>query len=555
LHNDPLDLTAPPAFDAWQLAQRCLALLLLIALAPVMAILFVLVKADSRGPFLYVQERPGRFGIPFRAYKIRSMTVGADRNPQLAHAVTSDTPEVTRAGKYLRDLKLDELPQLWNIVRGEMAFVGPRPIAPSLQQHLEDSIPGFRQRLQVLPGMTSLGQICIEENDVVENVVSDWAVRFEGEQHYLLHRNVVYDLTIMFLTAGYCFRKVLRRLPVRMHQAAVVLLSFSLLGCTASMPPVTRDGYTPLAMIPTSIGSPAVAVETVAVDSLPVGDEDPIYRLGPGDRIRINVFGEPDLDAVEVQVAGSGDVQLPILGRVELTDLSLNDVQDLLEELYGEHFIEPWVVVQLVESMSRPVYLLGAFNKAGVIQMERPTSLIQALSAGEGLSESAYIRGARLIRDGQIAAVDIQGLLNRGRMDQNVWLRAEDTVFVPGIQDLRIYVLGAVSHPGAKPVTNGPLTLAQAMADAGGPLRAQSNLKRVRVIRARSSVAGELYVIDYSRIITGESFDMPLEPGDIVYVPPNRIGSWNDVVKAITPTVEAFSLALDPFVLAKAIQD
>jgi polysaccharide export outer membrane protein len=212
-------------------------------------------------------------------------------------------------------------------------------------------------------------------------------------------------------------------------------------------------------------------------------------------------------------------------------------------------------VVQLTESMSRPVYLLGAFNKAGVIQMERPTSLIQALSAGEGLSESAYIRGARLIRDGQIAAVDIQGLLNRGRMDQNIWLRAEDTVFVPGMQDLRVYVLGAVSHPGAKPVTNGPLTLAQIMADAGGPIRAQANLKRVRVIRARSSVAGELYVIDYSRILTGESFDMPLEPGDIVYVPPNRIGGWNDVVAAITPTVEAFSLALDPFVLAKAIQD
>lgn len=116
-------------------------------------------------------------------------------------------------------------------------------------------------------------------------------------------------------------------------------------------------------------------------------------------------------------------------------------------------------------------------------------------------------------------------------------------------------MLGAVIHPGAKPVTNGPLTLAQAMADAGGPLPAQANLKHIRVIRARSPVAGELYVIDYTRIITGESFDMPLEPGDIVYVPPNGIGSWNDVVAAITPTIEVFSLALDPFVLAKAIQD
>jgi hypothetical protein len=110
-----------PGFGAWLCVQRFLALLMLIALAPLLAFLFILVKIDSRGPFLYVQERPGRFGKPFNAYKIRSMSVGADRNPQLAHAVTSDTPEVTRIGRYLRDFKLDEVPQLWNIVRAVAA--------------------------------------------------------------------------------------------------------------------------------------------------------------------------------------------------------------------------------------------------------------------------------------------------------------------------------------------------------------------------------------------------------------------------------------------------
>ena len=546
---------ATPAFGAWLLVQRLLALLMLAALTPLLAILYIVVKLDSRGPFLYSQERPGRLGQPFRAYKIRSMTVGADRNPQLAHAVTSNTPEVTRAGRYLRDLKLDELPQLWNIVRGEMAFVGPRPIAPSLQEHLEKYIPGFRQRLLVLPGMTSLGQICIEENDAAENVVADWVVRFEGEQHYFLHRNVIYDITIILLTAGYCVRKVVRRLPVRMNHAAVILLGLGLMGCSSSMAPVTRDGYAPLALIPTGIDSPTVAIESVSVDSLKPGIEDPVYRLGSGDHVSINVFGEPGLDALRVQVAGTGDVQLPILGRIQVVGMSVNEVQDLLEAEYGKHFIDPWVVVQLDESRSRPVYLLGAFNEAGIYQMEQPTSLIQALSEGHGLSETAYVRGARLIRDGQIAAVDIYGLLNQGRMDQNVWLQAKDTIFVPTLQDLRVYILGAVASPGAQPVTNGPLTLAQSVTQAGGPLRGQANLRMVRVIRARSPVDGELYVVDFNRIIKGQSFDMRLEPGDIVYVPPNGIGSWNDVVRAITPSIQMFSLALDPFVLAKAIQD
>ena len=542
-------------FNAWLVAQRLLALVMLIALVPLLAVLFVLVKLDSRGPFFYTQERPGRFGVPFKAFKIRSMSVGADANPELAHAVTSDTPEVTRVGRYLRDLKLDEVPQLWNIVRGEMAFVGPRPIAPSLQEHLEKHIPGFGNRLLLLPGMTSLGQICIEENDAAENVVADWIVRFEGEQHYFLHRNVIYDITIMLMTAGYCVRKVVRRVPVRMSQVALLFVSVSLLGCGSSLGPVTRDGYAPLAIIPTGISSATVAIESVSVDSLKPGTEDPLYRLGPSDRVSINVFGEPNLDALQVQVTGTGDIQLPILGRVHIAGMSVNEVQDMLETEYGHHFIDPWVVVQLVESLSRPVYLLGAFNEAGVIQMERPMSLIQALSAGRGLTETAYVRGARLIRDNQIAAVDIHGLLNQGRLDQNVWLRPEDTIFVPSMQDLRTYVLGAVVLPGAQPITNGPLTLGQAVTQAGGPIRGQANLDRVRVIRARSPVDGELYVVDFSKIIKGESFDMPLEPGDIVYVPPNGMGSWNDVVKAISPTIEMVSLALDPFVLAKAISD
>lgn len=542
-------------FDLWLVMQRMVALIILILMAPLLALLYVLVKLDSPGPFIYVQERPGRFGRPFRAFKIRSMTVGADANPELAHAVTSDTPEVTRVGRYLRDLKLDELPQLWNIVRGEMAFVGPRPIAPSLQAHLERYIPGFSRRLMVLPGMTSLGQICIEENDSVENVVTDWSVRFEGEQHYFLHRNITYDLTIMILTVGYCLRKVIRRLPLRAQPVAIVLLVIALQGCSSTVSTVTREGYQPVADIPTEVASPLVDSESISVESMPAVAGDPIYRLGHGDRVLVNVFGEPDLDALNVQVAATGDVQLPILGRVHIAGLSLNEVQELLELEYSKHFIDPWVVVQLTASLSRPVYLLGAFNAAGVIQMERPTSVIQALSAGEGLMETAYVRGARLIRDGQVAAVDIHGLLNQGRMDQNVWLEAEDTIYVPGMQDLRIYTLGAVSSPGAQPITNGPLTLAQAISHAGGPVRAQANLKQVRVIRARSPVDGELYVVDFKRILNGESFDMPLEPGDIVYVPPNGIGGWNDVVAAITPTISMISLALDPFVLAKAISD
>jgi polysaccharide export outer membrane protein len=301
--------------------------------------------------------------------------------------------------------------------------------------------------------------------------------------------------------------------------------------------------------------TPAVAVELVSVDSFPGGEVDPVYRLGPGDRVSVNVFGEPGLENLIVQVDGAGDVQLPMLERLAVGDLSLGELQDLLKQGYAKHFVDPWIVVQLVEPLSRPVYLLGEFNSAGVVQMTQPTNVIQALGAGRGLTDKAFIRGARLIRDDRIVAVDIHALLNRGRMDQNVWLAPHDTIFVPGLDDLRIYVLGAVAQPGAKEITNSAPTLTEAISRSGGHRRGQANLEEVRIIRSLSPVAGELYIVDFTRIVRGLALDMPLQPGDIVYVPVNGMGGWNEIIEAISPTILTISRALDPFVLAKTLDD
>ena len=93
----------------WFVCQRVLALVALLAAEPLLLILYAAVRLDSRGAFIYRQERPGKDGRMFTAYKVRTMTVGADRDPMLARAVAADAPEVTRVGRLLRDLKLDEL--------------------------------------------------------------------------------------------------------------------------------------------------------------------------------------------------------------------------------------------------------------------------------------------------------------------------------------------------------------------------------------------------------------------------------------------------------------
>jgi lipopolysaccharide/colanic/teichoic acid biosynthesis glycosyltransferase len=197
----------------WHWAQRVLAALMLVALSPCLLILFALVKATSRGPALYSQERPGLGGKPFRVWKIRTMRPGSDRDASKARGVRSSDPQVTAIGRILRQLKIDEFPQLWNIVRGEMAFVGPRPIAKSLYEELCREIPGFEQRVSVHPGLTNVGQVCIDENADQNRVIEDWKLRFEAERHYLRSHSPFYDLIVIAMTVLYIGRKLLKAGP------------------------------------------------------------------------------------------------------------------------------------------------------------------------------------------------------------------------------------------------------------------------------------------------------------------------------------------------------
>jgi lipopolysaccharide/colanic/teichoic acid biosynthesis glycosyltransferase len=197
------------AMNAWRWAQVGIASLAVLLLSPVFLVMWILVRATSPGPFLFTQTRPGKNGVPFKIYKVRTMRAGAEKKTALG--VTNTNPQVTAIGRILRTLKLDELPQLWNVARGEMALVGPRPIPAALDNELREKIPGFELRYSVRPGLTSIGQICVNDNAVGEQLVADWSLRFEGELHYLRNRCVRYDLLMLFMTALYVARKFLKR--------------------------------------------------------------------------------------------------------------------------------------------------------------------------------------------------------------------------------------------------------------------------------------------------------------------------------------------------------
>jgi len=153
----------PPFTLWWRLVLKrivdCSAGLLgLIITAPLMALIALIIKLDSKGPVLYAQERVGRFGDSFMIYKFRTMRVDAEANGPVWSAGERD-PRLTKIGAFLRRSHLDELPQFFNVLKGEMSLVGPRPERRCFVERLDRAIQGYDERLFIKPGMTGLAQV------------------------------------------------------------------------------------------------------------------------------------------------------------------------------------------------------------------------------------------------------------------------------------------------------------------------------------------------------------------------------------------------------------
>lgn len=134
-----------------------LAVFGLIVAMPIILVTAIVVKLDSSGPIFFTQERVGLNGKYFKLIKIRSMVIDAEKNG--ATWASKNDPRVTKVGKFLRTTRIDELPQLWNVLKGEMAIVGPRPERPFFTVQFNEEIPGFVNRLSVKPGLTGWAQV------------------------------------------------------------------------------------------------------------------------------------------------------------------------------------------------------------------------------------------------------------------------------------------------------------------------------------------------------------------------------------------------------------
>lgn len=191
LHMSDAELCIKRAFDIVASAIG------LIVLSPLLGLIALQIKLSSPGEVIYSQERIGRYGLPFHIYKFRTMIDHAEQDgkPQLT---LDNDPRITRIGRWLRKYRLDELPQLWNILCGDMSIVGPRPERPYFIQQIITKAPYYCLIYKVRPGLTSWGPIRVGYTDTMDKMIE----RLNCDIVYIENMSVLLDLKILFYTVG-----------------------------------------------------------------------------------------------------------------------------------------------------------------------------------------------------------------------------------------------------------------------------------------------------------------------------------------------------------------
>jgi len=345
------------------------------------------------------------------------------------------------------------------------------------------------------------------------------------------------------------------------------LLALALSACGSRPAVVARSLPSPVTQHRQEALDPKLVAEIV-------GERDgDAYRVGPGDTLLVAVYGHPELSIAPYAGVGSitadrarlsglaidndGTIQFPLIGTVQVAGKTSAELRQFLEQELVTYVKDPKVTVQVVFTGSIRYYLLGQFTQPGLKYSDRPLRLLEALSLGGSVElEKASLRSAYVARKGKRLPINFYRLIREGDLTQDIRLRSGDVVLVPDNTNERAYVFGGASgsnpRGGTVSFVNGRLTLLQALAQVGFGTteHVQGKLSETYVIRSEAD-RGELFRIDAERLLRGEAADFELLPGDVVYVPPTWVTSWNQVLTQLLPTLQTISGVLAPFVQIK----
>jgi polysaccharide export outer membrane protein len=247
------------------------------------------------------------------------------------------------------------------------------------------------------------------------------------------------------------------------------------------------------------------------------------YRIGPGDLLELKVFEVKELDQT-VRVSEDGSITLPLLGRVMVEGLTQEGVvQKLTELLQAKYVKNPQVTIFIKEYKNQQVAVIGAVENAGSYELVGRKNLLQIISMAGGFSETAG-NEVFILREGPDGAtstvsIDLKDLLVNGNQALNIPIEPNDVVNVPIDKEIRVFVMGRVTRPGAvKAKLSEGITLFQAIADAGG-LAEGAKESAISITRKDKTGKEQKIRVNLKDIIKGKKKDIVLQEGDVVYVP------------------------------------
>ncbi len=281
------------------------------------------------------------------------------------------------------------------------------------------------------------------------------------------------------------------------------------------------------------------------------------YRVGPGDVLTITVWEHPELTIPAgsertAEDAGNwvhddGTIYYPYVGTLKVAGLRVTEIRDLIIKKLSRYIENPQVDVTVAAFRSQLVYVTGNVNNPGTYPVTNvPMRLVDAVSRAGGLDERADWRNVTLTREGRDYRLSLRAVYERGDPHFNVLLRGGDVVHVGRDDDNKVFVLGEVMEPAAMPMGRNGLTLAEALAKAGGIDELQANASGVFVMRR--AVGGETGQIDLYQLDAQQATalvladDFELQSRDIVYVTAAPVARWNRVIQQLLPTLQGIYL-------------
>ncbi|MFT3990861.1 MAG: polysaccharide biosynthesis/export family protein [Luteolibacter sp.] len=284
------------------------------------------------------------------------------------------------------------------------------------------------------------------------------------------------------------------------------------------------------------------------------------YELGPGDVINLSLFGRPELDRPGFRIAPDGTISYLQAQNIKVAGLSLDEARLAIEKSLASNFRSPRVIITPQEVASKRFTILGKVTNRGVVTLERPITLVEAIANAGGIetglveqntAELADLDRSFITRNGQRLPVDFRKLLQEGDMKRNIEIEPNDFIYIASAISNDYYVLGAVMNPGVQTLTSDASVIAAITRRGGMTPRAWQD--RVLIIRG-SLDKPQTFAVNVRDILAAKQTDFKIEPKDIIYVADRPWADAEDIVKlalsafVTSATANWINLNVDPII-------